>query len=158
MGNGTKNAWVQALTLWVQAMLTGLYLSFLKDFIQKMNKVFISIILCGLLSCDSIHKYSLSMKDSTLGNEQVILQSLFIDNEKVRDVNNVILTKLDSSKYQQRKELAYFSKKGDFPIRADFIYKSKVISASCKIQQEQHYCSILVTFLGSNTLHCVCDF
>ena len=98
------------------------------------------------------------MKDATPENEQAVLQSLYIDNEKVKHINNLALVKLDLNKYQEIKELAYFSKKGDFPIRADFIYKSKVISASCKIQQEQHYCSILVTFLGSNTLHCVCDF
>ena len=64
------------------------------------------------------------------------------------------------SVYQEIKELAYFSKGRDFQIHANIMYKNKVIGASCKIQhqQELQYCLILVTFLGSDTLHCVCDF
>lgn len=124
-----------------------------------LSKIFTFIILCVLVSCDSAN-YSLSMKDATLENEQVILQSLYIDNEKITNINNLILIKLDPNKYQERKELVYFSKGGDFQIRANIMYKNETIAASCKIQhqQERHYCSILITFLGSNTLHCVCDF
>ena len=111
-------------------------------------------------SRDASHNYSLSMKDATPENEQAVLQSLYIDNEKVKHINNLALVKLDLNKYQEIKELAYFSKGRDFQIHANIMYKNKVIGASCKIQhqQELQYCLILVTFLGSDTLHCVCDF
>lgn len=44
-----------------------------------------------LASCDSSHNYSLSMKDATPENEQAVLQSLYIDNEKVKHINNLRL-------------------------------------------------------------------
>lgn len=83
------------------------------------------------------------MKDATPENEQAVLQSLYIDNEKVKHINNLALVKLDLNKYQEIKELAYFSKGRDFQIHANIMYKNsahdKKIKKSDKTRHNSNF-------------------
>lgn len=116
------------------------------------------IMISALVSCGASSTYSLSMKDATQDNEKAVLQKLLIDDEQIGNVNHIVLTKIDRNKYQERKQLAYFSKKGNFQIHADVMFKNRTINASCEIMQEQPYCSVVILFSGSESLTCTCDF
>lgn len=121
--------------------------------------IFIIIVIVGILaSCGTSSTYSISMKDATHAHGKVVLQKLFIDDEQIGNINNIVLTKIDLNKYQERKQLVSFSRNGNFQIRADVMYKNRTINTSCEIMQEQPYCSIVILFSGSKSLTCTCDF
>lgn len=102
-------------------------------------------------------KHRVEVWHNTNAND-VFLNELVINNEKIKDINNIRLKKRDRTKKESfEKKIQFASIDDNLEVKASLILDGKKKNVQCKIQTEGQYCVLRMIYVESGNFHCTCD-
>lgn len=110
-----------------------------------------------LISCYDGLPHSVKMWHDTSA-KNVILNNLTINGEEIKTATGYRLDKKDWSSFQpSSKKIDFSSNNEKLLIKFNLSVDGKKTMGQCNVQTEGQLCSVRITFVNTETIHCACD-